>query len=302
MKNKIALCLLAFGLIGCANLSNMGEKANMNSVYKAPEISVQTEGKGKDIVLIPGLGSPPQVYDALIAHLKPNYRLHIVHVAGYAGLALDKTDGEIFNPAASAIAKYMKDKKIEGATLIGHSMGGELSMAINARNPNLVSRILVVDAFTYYSLLLNPAATPENMAPSAAGLRAMFKAMPDDKYKIQQIGSIARLVKAQDKRDMVLDWSLKSNRHAIAQGLYDLMTIDLRPELKNNKAQIHLIYAHDDAMGLSQAIVDGLYQNAYKNIPNATTQRIDNSLHFIMYDQPEVFIKEVDKFLNSSTK
>lgn len=297
MKNKFALCLLAFGLIGCSTISNNGENINKVSEYKAPEISVQTIGKGKDIVLIPGLGSPPQVYDALVEHLKPNYRVHMVHLAGYAGLPLDKNDGGIFDPAASAIAKYLKDKKLEGVTLIGHSMGGELSMAINARNPNLVSKILVVDAFTYYSLLLNPAATPENMAPNAAGLRAMFKAMPDDKYKQQQIVSIARLVKAQDKRDMVLDWSLKSNRHAIAQGLYDLMTIDLRPELKNNKAKIQLIYAHDNAMGLPQAVVDGLYQNAYKDIPNATTKRIDNSLHFIMYDQPDAFLKEVDEFL-----
>lgn len=295
--SKIAPLLLVMGFGACANVP-FSTNPPIIAPFQSERIKVTSIGQGDDIVLIPGLGSGTEVWDGVKDELAKNHRVHIVHVAGFAGLEL-KSEDAIFDNAASAIADYIKTNKLKNVTLIGHSMGGELSMAINARNEGLINKILVVDAFTFYSLLLNPMASEENMAPSAAGLKAMFKVMPDDKYKEQQKGAIAKLVKAQDKRDLVLDWSLKSNRHAIAQGLFDLMTIDLRDELKNNKANIHLIYAHDDMMGLSKQVVDGLYANAYKNIPNATIERIDNSLHFIMWDQPDVFKAKVLEFVGS---
>lgn len=286
----------AMPLVSCANMP-VANNPPIVSPFQSERIQVTTLGKGDDIVLIPGLGSGTAVWDGVKDELAKTHRVHIVHVAGFAGLELKAEDG-IFDNAEKAISNYIKTNNLKNVTLIGHSMGGELSMAINARNDGLIKKVLVVDAFTFYSLLYNPLATPENTAPQAAGLRAMFKVMPEEKYKEQQAATIAKLVKAQDKRDIVLDWSLKSNRHAIAQGLYDLMTIDLRPELKNNKAKIHLIYAHDPAMGLSQTIVDGLYANAYKDIPNATIERIDNSFHFIMWDQPELFKAKVLEFVN----
>ena len=43
------------------------------------------------------------------------------------------------------------------------------------------------------------------------------------------------------------------------------MTLDLRPELKNNKIPMTLIYAYDAKMGLSVEQVDNLYKNAYKD-------------------------------------
>ncbi len=297
-KLFIAAALVSMvGLGACANLPSVNNPPIV-SPFQSERIKVTSMGQGDDIVLIPGLGSGTAVWDTVKDELAKTHRVHIVHVAGFAGLEL-KSEDEIFNNTEKAISDYVKTNNLKNVTIIGHSMGGELAMAINARNEGMVKMVLVVDAFTFYSLLYNPMATPENTAPQAAGLRAMFKVMPEDKYKEQQTGTIAKLVKAQDKRDLVLDWSMKSNRHAIAQGLYDLMTIDLRPELKNNKAKIHLLYAYDPAMGLPQAVVDGLYQNAYKDVPNATNERIDNSFHFIMYDQPEVFKAKVLEFVKA---
>lgn len=300
-KNIVLKLVCALGLlplVSCAN-APIGPNPPIVSPMQSERIKVTTIGQGDDIVLIPGLGSGTAVWDGVKDELAKTHRVHIVHVAGFAGLEL-KAEDEIFNNVEKAISDYIKTNKLKNVTLIGHSMGGELSMAINARNEGLIKKVLVVDAFTFYSLLYNPMATPENTAPQAAGLRAMFKVMPDDKYKEQQAATIAKLVKAQDKRDLVIDWSMKSNRHAISQGLYDLMTIDLRPELKNNKAKIHLIYAYDPAMGLSQAIVDGLYANAYKDVPNATIERIENSFHFIMWDQPEAFKAKVLEFVKAN--
>lgn len=52
--------------------------------FTSERISVTAEGQGKDVILIPGLGSSPRVWRELVRAL-PNYRYHVVHVAGFAG-------------------------------------------------------------------------------------------------------------------------------------------------------------------------------------------------------------------------
>ena len=42
---------------------------------------------GPDLVLVPGLGSSPAVWDGVKASLAKDYRVHLVHVAGFAGRA-----------------------------------------------------------------------------------------------------------------------------------------------------------------------------------------------------------------------
>ncbi|MBN8646814.1 MAG: alpha/beta hydrolase [Caulobacterales bacterium] len=268
-----------------------------NYSYEDDAIVVKTIGKGKDIVLIPGLGSAAEVYDGIIPELAKKNRVHIVQLKGYAGLKLTKEEGSIFENAQVSIANYIKNKKLKTPTLIGHSMGGELSMAINARNPNLVSKVLIVDALTFYSLLFSPQATPQIMEPQAKAFANMIKGQSAEQYETNQKTAIARLVTSPEKQKLVLDWSINSNRYAIAQGVQDLMTIDLRPELKNSKIPMTLIYGYDAKMGLSVEQVDNLYKNAYKDVPNMSLKRIDNSLHFIMYDQPAEFSKAVNEFL-----
>jgi pimeloyl-ACP methyl ester carboxylesterase len=79
--------------------------------------------------------------------------------------------------------------------------------------------------------------------------------------------------------------------------MYELMTTDLRPELGRIKAPVSVIYAYDMAYGVPAEAIDRLYRDAYANAPGAGFQRIDDSFHFIMIDQPEAFARAIDQFL-----
>ena len=50
----------------------------------------------------------------------------------------------------------------------------------------------------------------------------------------------------------------------------------------------------------TDAITDAIYQMSFATLPGAKLKRIDDSAHFIMFDQPEVFAAEVDAFLTSN--
>ena len=44
------------------------------------------------------------------------------------------------------IAKFIKEERIEKPILMGHSMGGGLTLAIAAEFPELTGKIVIVDA------------------------------------------------------------------------------------------------------------------------------------------------------------
>jgi pimeloyl-ACP methyl ester carboxylesterase len=48
---------------------------------------------------------------------------------------------------------------------------------------------------------------------------------------------------------------------------------------------------------LTEQQLDTFYRNEYRGLSNATIKHVADSYHFIMYDQPERFAKEVRLFL-----
>src|SRR5688572_25245310 len=115
------------------------------AAFRSDRISVETRGSGPDVVLIPGLGSHPRVWDRTVAAL-PGYRYHLVHVAGFADkTAGANTSGAVLEPVAEEIARYIAVSGVERPALIGHSMGGTWALMVAARHPELASRALVVD-------------------------------------------------------------------------------------------------------------------------------------------------------------
>ena len=78
--------------------------------------------------------------------------------------------------------------------------------------------------------------------------------------------------------------------------LEDLAT-DIRPSLSAMKTPMTLLYPVDPARQPDVASVAALYTTAYSGTPNLKIIRVDNSRHFIMYDEPSTFDAAVQAFL-----
>lgn len=73
-------------------------------------ITVEVEGDGPDVVLIPGLSSPRAVWAPTAERLKTTHRLHLVEVRGFGGDAPGpNTEGPILEPMMREIADYIDD-------------------------------------------------------------------------------------------------------------------------------------------------------------------------------------------------
>lgn len=261
--------------------------------------TVEVRGQGPDVILIPGLASSRDVWADTAQRLEATHRVHLVQVNGFAGApAGANAEGPVVEPLAEEIAAYIADQKLKRPAVIGHSLGGFTGLMVAQRHPEAIGRLMIVDALPFFSVLLSPVATVDMVKPQAATLRDQMIGMTPEAFAAGQNRSMAALVKSPEGRDKAVAWSLASDRKVVAQGMYDVMTTDLRPVLATVKAPVTVVYARDEqAMGPMAAFVGQMYQTNYATLPNKTLVQVDGALHFVMLDQPEAFAEAVETFL-----
>lgn len=259
-------------------------------------ITVAVRGNGPDIVLIPGLTCSAAVWDATARHLESRYRVHLVQVAGFAGTPTGaNANGPVLQPTEEAIFDYIRAQKLRSPRVIGHSMGGLLGLRLAIDHPESIGSLMIVDALPFAGGIFG-AKSVADIEPSAAAMRDAIIAQTQDAYAQSETQMIRSLVKSEQGRKLVTTWALASDKSVVARAFYESLTTDLRPKLADIKIPVTILYPWDKAIGLPQAAVDKFYAENYAALPHKRLVRIDNALHFIMLDQPEAFLDEVDKF------
>ncbi|NYF89324.1 alpha/beta hydrolase [Tunturiibacter empetritectus] len=254
-------------------------------------------GKGPDVLLIPGLASSRDVYAAEAKLLTATYRLHLIQIAGFAGeLSGPNANGPILTPVVEQLHQYILINHLQPIPVIGHSMGGLLALMLAQAHPEDVSKLLIVDTLPFYGLVFDPAATVESVAPQAKAAHDQFVAMPNDQFAASSPLYTNRLVKDPEGQRLVSASSIASDRTVFANAMLEDLGTDLRPQLATIKTPMTLLYPYETAEGPANQVT-ALYTTAYAAKPNLKILRIDDSRHFIMYDQPAAFDKAVQTFL-----
>ena len=260
-------------------------------------VTIRNEGKGPDVILIPGLSTPRTVWDPTAERLKSKYRLHIVQIRGFGDAAGPNAEGPVLPRVVDDIHGFISDcitgQDRPAPAIIGHSLGGLTAMIIAARMPSDVGKLMVVDSLPFFGMLFGPTATVATVEPQAAAMQKMLaaKTSAEADARTLQIMSATEAGRAQVKA-----WTASADARVAAQLIYDDMTTDLRPELSAISAPFTMLYPFD-ASAMPAEMVDGLYKGAFATAKSATLKRIDNSRHFIMLDQPSAFASAVDTFL-----
>lgn len=258
--------------------------------------SVTVTGSGPDVILIPGLASSAAVWDGTVAHLKDHYRLHVLNLAGFAGEpAGANAAGDVLVPSVEALDTYIKANHLQKPVVVGHSLGGLMTLMLAKAHPEDTGKLVIVDALPYVGVIFNPAATVDILKPTATAMRDGMISTPAEAFKSQQSQTTQSMVTAPADQARMLDWSMTSDRRVLAQSFYDDLTIDLRPDLATIATPTTLIYPV--GAGQNAEATDAIYKSNYATKPAMTFNRIDNSRHFIMLDQPEAFYKAMDAAL-----
>lgn len=281
MKKYILIIALLFSAL-CLNVF---------AQTKQYPFEVSKTGNGKQaIIFIPGFASSGAVWDETKAVFEKDFTCYTLTMAGFAGVKPQPNPS--FENWKNEIANYIKNNKIEKPILIGHSMGGGLALNIAADYPDLIGKIVVVDALPCLAALSDPSfKSKENNDCSA--MVTQMKGMNETQFYDMQKQTMPRLLADASKLETVVDWSVKSDRVTFAQMYCDFFNIDLREKIAAIKCP-SLILLESYFINLKPAI-----EGQYKNLKTANFQYAGKGMHFIMYDDKEWYLGQVNNFLKS---
>ena len=260
-------------------------------------VDAGTVGK-PDVVLIPGLSSSRAVWDAEAKLLAPNYRLHLVQVDGFAGAPAGvNATGPILPGVVEELHGYIAAQGMH-PVVIGHSLGGLLTLMLADKYPTDVRKMVIVDTLPFYAVLFNPDATVEATKPYADQMRQQMMAVPADQYAAMQGMIAAQLVKDPAGQKLVAASSGASDRAVVVEAMVEDMQTDLRGDVATIKVPTLVLYEYDPTLQQPDAATyEASVKAGYKPMPDVTLVRVDGSRHFIMYDQPAKFDAAVEGFL-----
>jgi pimeloyl-ACP methyl ester carboxylesterase len=275
--------------------------------------SVTVEGSGPDVILIPGLSTPRDVWDGVRASLRTRYRLHLIQLRGFGEPAGPNAQGPVLAPFVEALAAYIRGHHLHRPAIVGHSLGGLSALMLGARHPELPGRIMVVDALPFIGALFSPDATVAAITPQAAQIRdglveqaaltppEFDRPAPDcaapgaDPGEDRQGESLSNSAIG---RCLVAHWVRRADLRTVGQAMYDDFVTDMRPDLPRITAPVTLVYPQDDRV-LTAERAEALYRGAYRGTPHLTLVQVPGSFHFIMLDQPERFRAALEAFLGA---
>lgn len=259
-------------------------------------------GKAPDVILIPGLASSRDVYAAEVKLLAPEYRLHRIQVAGFAGEpAGPNASGPILGAVVEELHQYIVNNRLQHPAVIGHSLGGLLGLMLAKVHPEDKGKLLIVDTFPFYGVVFGPSATVESLRPQAQAIHNGMIGESDEQFAASQPQFSAMLVASPEGRKAVTAASLASDRKVFADAMLEDLETDLRLQIAEIKTPTTVLYPYMATQG-AKADIDARYTSAYAAMPDVHLKRIDDSLHFIMYDQPAAFHAAVLSFLESPQK
>jgi pimeloyl-ACP methyl ester carboxylesterase len=292
----LAICAPCFA-VGVGQAFAQASTAVAAPAFASDRLSVEVVGSGPDIILIPGFASSREVWRAEADRLKATHRVHLVQLAGFAGQPWTHGDGPFVAPMIEELARYIRETGVQRPAVIGHSMGGLSGILLAQAHPDLVGRVMSVDSLPFFSAMFGPQVTADNARPFAEQAAQSMLNPDADAFRAGQVQAAVGLARDPATRTAMVDWSMASDRHALASAIREIMTTDARPALAAMTTPVWATYASDANGGAPAAMADAMWTREYAALPGARLERVDDSRHFIMADQPERFAAIVDRFL-----
>ena len=286
--------LLAAALIvtACSTATRTDAPSTAAPAFRSNDISVVTRGSGPDIILIHGLAGHTGVWSDAAEALDDRYRLHLVQIHGFGGVARTSSDSLVSAAVAREVARYIREAGLVRPALVGHSMGGTIAMMVAARNPGSAGRVMVLDMVPFMGAMFNqPDATAEALRPIANQMRAQL-------LSGAMLGPmVATMTRSEANRQKLLQYANASDMRMVAHAMHELILTDMRPELPRLNVPLTVVYVQAANVPLPAAQFDAAMKQLYSGAPAATLVRIDDSNHYIQLDQPARFVAAVDAFM-----
>ncbi len=144
-----------------------------------------------------------------------------------------------------------------------------------------------------------PNITAEQAKQQAEILKNLTLNQSEADYKKRQMAALKVSISDSLKYEQALQWTLNSDRQTIAQALYEMISTDLRADIKNIKAATLVLGSWVSAKqyGITKEKTTQNFNNQYQNLKNCKIEIAETAKHFIMCDETKWFTDQIENFL-----
>ena len=108
------------------------------------ETPAETDKPGAPVVLIHAYAASLQWWDPMVPLLSEDHRVITLDLLGHGG-SEKPSSGYAIEDQAGLVAEALNELEVQGAVVVGHSLGGAVATSLAEQSSELVDRVVIVD-------------------------------------------------------------------------------------------------------------------------------------------------------------
>jgi pimeloyl-ACP methyl ester carboxylesterase len=253
-------------------------------------VHYEVYGRGQPVILLHGWLGSWGLWQETMAYLGQFYRTYALDFWGF-GESGKKSESFAVHDFVDLVDQFMDYLGINQAPLVGHSMGGTVSLSVALRYPERVCKAVVIGSPIVGSSL--------SLLLKLFGKRSIAFMVYNNMWAFRIFYRLLSPVFTRDRRwPEMMDRDLsKVTLESFLMSIASLRKTDLRPVLNEINIPAMGMYGDRDIV-----VNPNQWQLMAKGLRNVQIERFHNAGHFIMLDEPKMFMEKLHGFLNGNTK
>ena len=250
-------------------------------------VHYEVYGRGRPVILLHGWLGSWGLWQETMAYLGRYYRTYALDFWGF-GESGKKRETYAVQDFVSLVDQFMEQLGIAEAPLVGHSMGGTVSLSVAIRFPGRVRKVVVIGSPIVGSSL--------SFLLKWFGRRPIAYMIYHNLWAFKLSFRLLAPLYSRDPRwpDM-MDRDISSTTlESFLLSIASLRKTDLRSNLEKIKVPVMGMYGNRDIV-----VSPHQWKPLLTGVPHARIERYNHSGHFIMLDDPAPFMDTLRDFLDA---
>lgn len=249
-------------------------------------VHYEVYGRGRPVILLHGWLGSWGLWQDTMTYLGRYYRTYALDFWGF-GESGKKRESYNVQDFVSLVDQFMQHLGIERAPLVGHSMGGTVSLSVAIQYPQRVRKVVVIGSPIVGSSL--------SLLLKLFGRRAVAYIVF---HNLWGLSTGFRLMSSYYTRDprwpSMMDRDLsQTTLESFLLSIASLRKTDLRPRLSEIFVPVMGMYGDKDIV-----VHPEQWQPLLAGAPSSRIERFPTAGHFIMLDDPQRFKEVLHDFLD----
>lgn len=252
----------------------------------ASGLGVTEKGSGPALVFIPGLNSGSTTFTDTCEAFVTTHHCVLLQLPGFAGQQPVNVEAGFLATMKQEVIALLREKDLGPVSVVGHSLGGVLGMMISLEAPELIRNLVIIDSLPFASALQNPALTEELVKPQADLMRRQMDAVSESDFFRTAAMNMQGMTRSPEGVEQLQQWSQSSDRATTTAAMYELMTLDLRDDIRALAKPVLVLgsWAAYKSYGSTLESTREIFTTQYAAAPDVDVRMSQDGYHFLTWD------------------